>query len=766
MKSRLIRFIALFSGGLAVLVAVFVYAPLPFLEASPVDTARALDNEERTHAKFELIESGRSLDQPFPAMMMRRENPTTPERVELGRLLYFDPIVSGDNQQSCATCHHPDLGFSDGRGTSMGFGGQGIGPQRVGGHDLPRGSPTIWNAAYNGSQFWDGRATDLEDQAQNPIAADAEMGQDRDELVEELRAVPEYVERFAGAFDGDGAAAITFENVTFAIAAFERTIVTHDSRYDKYAAGDKGALTESERRGLNLFRSLKTRCFECHNLPTFANPDFKIIGVPELDGQEFDPGRGKFDGPDYDGAFKVPTLRNVALTAPYMHNGKLSTLAEVVEFYADGGGLKFGKTGLDDKIRKFHLKNKERRDLVAFLEALTDESALPEVPTAVPSGLPVIERLGDAARRAPPPPDAPTVAVDVPRDAEGHLLIASGSGLKIQDGLDAAKPGDTVKVMPGIYHETLSFDAHEVTLIGVEVDGERPVLDGEKRLTDAMVGVGHDLEIRGFDIRNYTSNGVMLNLSTDVRFIDLKLDDTGLYGVYPVESVGVLVENCTVTGARDAGIYVGQSKDVIVKDCVAHANVTGIEIENCIDAIVEGCDVYDNAGGVLVFLLPNNPSKLSQRCVVRNNKIHDNNHFNFADPNATVANVPSGTGVMLLAADDVEVVDNEITGNKTVGVVVLALDNLFDAFDVDPIPERNVVHGNVLANNGTDIDAKAVRQGFPEGADLMWDLSGVGHGFDQPGATTFPPSLPAPDWGDFRRRANQRFWTLLMKAFG
>ncbi|PYQ18676.1 MAG: hypothetical protein DMF79_14385, partial [Acidobacteria bacterium] len=256
------------------------------------------------------------LRRPFPTLSFR--DPLTPKRVALGRLLFFDPILSGANDMSCATCHHPDLGLSDGRGQSMGKGGRGLGPARTGGAVVKRGAPTLWNAAFNQRQFWDGRASDLEDQARFPITSPIEMDQKPAELVHELRAIPEYVRLFDEAFEGTQGSVVTFENTTRAIAAFERTLVSDASPFDRYRMGDPTALTPAARRGLTLFRSLKTRCFECHGFPTFANPDFKVIGVPDLPGQAKDLGRAETGaGPAYERAFKVPTLRNVALTAPY-----------------------------------------------------------------------------------------------------------------------------------------------------------------------------------------------------------------------------------------------------------------------------------------------------------------------------------------------------------------------------------------------------------------------------------------------------------------
>lgn len=743
-----------------------LFLPYPWLQPEILEEEEIEAIEERGHRYFEMITEGQNLNRPFPDMLVREENPLTADKIELGRLLFFDPILSADNASSCATCHHPDLGFSDNRKFSMGFGGQGLGQRRTGGIELPRNTPSVWNAAYNVLQFWDGRAVDLEEQAEGPIQHPKEMGQDPEELVKELSAIPEYVSWFDKAF-GEGE--ITLEKVTYAIGAFERTVISQNARYDQFAAGDKDALTAAERRGLNLFRSLKTRCFECHNLPTFANPDFKVIGVPEEDGRDLDLGRAEIVGAGYEGAFKVPTLRNVALTAPYMHNGTFETLAEVIDFYAAGGGTTLGMDMLeiDDKIRPFSLSPRERDDLVAFLHALTDESNKPAFPEQVPSGLPIVPRLEN---------QSPEMAAERKRTTEppansirriGNQLIVE-AGQLIQDAVDASQPGDTVIVMPGIYNETLALDVSQLTLIGVHTDSTRAVLDGQGVLSDGMVGSGSDLVIEGFEVRNYTANGLMIDLATNITFRDLHVEDTGLYGVYPVEVVGVVVEGTTVIGARDAGIYVGQSKDIVVRGNTVHGNVTGIEIENSVNALVEDNDVYDNAGGVLVFLLPNNPSKLSKGCIVQNNRIYNNNHVNFADPNAIVSTVPSGTGIMILAADDVRVTQNDILNNKSMGIAVIGLETLFGGdkeYDVDPTPENNWIYGNQIEGNGLDPDQKVIDAGF-DGADLIWDMTGLNNSWNQEGVSMLPYTLPEKDWGNFRRRANYRLWQIAASVLG
>jgi cytochrome c peroxidase len=682
------------------------------------------------------------LQKAFPTEIVQPpDNPTTPEKVELGRLLFFDPILSDDNTLSCAHCHHPHLGFSDGLPRSRGRGGAGAGRERTGGIELTRGAPSLWNTVYNHRQFWDGRAAHLEEQARMVITTPEEVNADPAELVRELKAIPEYRALFDKAFGGKDGESITFKNVTYAIAAFQRTLVSFNSRFDRYAAGDGSALSPQEKRGLKLFLSPKTRCNECHGIPVFADRNFKVIGVPNpkdgpADVAKPEAERGRGGGPN--GAFKIPTLRNIALTAPYMHNGVFETLEEVLDFYAGGGGRGLGLDVplQDDKIRKFTLTPQEKADLIAFLLALTDESAAPEIPARVPSGLPVVQpqvprlptrlnidspelrRIRQMQRRAESrstavrtseSPLTPTLS-PLTKGGEGagvggFRAIVQGSpssplrrekrvgvrgdspsparivevrpGESIQEAVDRAGRNGIVRIYPGTYHENVLVIHHGVTIEGVIRNGKRPVLDGRNLLPDAISGLGNDFKVTNLEIRNYQGNGVVVHKARNVVFRNLVLHNTGLYGVYPIECDGVLVEDCKVSGARDAGIYVGQSRNIVVRRNEAFQNVTGIEIENSVNAIVEDNYVHNNTGGILVFLLPFNPSKVQDGCIVRRNRVINNNTPNFADPEAIVSNVLKGTGIMLLAADNTEVYENEIVGNGTFGIMTTGCASFF-----------------------------------------------------------------------------------------
>jgi parallel beta-helix repeat protein len=710
------------------------------------------------------------LQQPFPRMKAVEENPVTPAKFKLGRLLYFDPILSGENTISCAHCHHPDFGFSDGRKTSMGLHGQGVGPERTGGDVLARRAPVIWNAAYNPLQFWDGRAKDLEHQAEGPIQDAHEMNQNAGELVKELLAIPKYVRLFQNAFGGKPEEAVTFRNVTSAIATFERTFLSFNSKFDRYAAGDSYALNDSEKRGLQLFRSLKTRCFECHAFPNFSDGSFRVNGVPDLEGQAHDLGRAKVPGQGPEGAFKVPTLRNTALAGPYMHNGRFATLDDVIAFYAKGGGRQYPNQTLaiDDKIGAFDITAEETADLVAFLKALTDTSLLPEAPIEVPSGLPVV------AVKAKPMPALQSVAenrssrreevvtekskIIPPRAGQKSKIdqslltsapaIAVKAGESIQAAVDRARNGERIEVFPGAYHQSVMVDKAGISLIGVQVNGERPVLDGQNKLGDAVQGSADEFSMQGFSIRNYTGNGVVNHRATHVTYRDMIVENPGLYAIYPVECTNVLVEGCVVSGAKDAGIYVGQSRDIVVRNNEVFHNVAGIEIENSVRALVANNSAHHNTAGILVFLLPNLPSKVASHTRVVGNRSWENNHENFGKPGTTVSFLPPGLGMLIMAADHTEVTQNQIFGNDSQGVQMISYLTSQVApkkkmeLDIEPNSDNNLIHANLYHDNGQHPAKTYLDQKIP-GGDIAWDGTGVGNGWQEtPDAKTFPAELP------------------------
>ncbi|WP_428357745.1 cytochrome-c peroxidase [Methyloprofundus sp.] len=289
-------------------------------------------------------------------------NPTTAEKVELGRILFHDPRLSSTGTVSCASCHNTMLGGEDNRPNSMGVNGQ------TGG----RSAPTVWNSAFNEVQFWDGRAASLEDQAAGPVTNPIEMGMKNwDDVVDRLKSIDGYQAYFEKAF---GKNSISKDNATKAIAAYERTLITPNSPYDKYAKGNKKALTEQQVRGLN--KVVELGCVNCHSGPAFNGPGtfqkFPLIDNAYLEKQyklSEDKGLYEVTGKSGDeNFFKVPTLRNIALTAPYFHNGSVKTLDKAVKVMAN---VQLGQK----------LTAAEVDDIVAFLNALTGEFPKQEMPT-------------------------------------------------------------------------------------------------------------------------------------------------------------------------------------------------------------------------------------------------------------------------------------------------------------------------------------------------------------------------------------------------
>jgi cytochrome c peroxidase len=298
------------------------------------------------------------------------DNPMNDDKIALGKLLYFDPRFSHDETIACASCHRPDHGFADPHPTSAGVGGQ------LGG----RNSPTVINRLFSAEQFWDGRAEDLEHQAHGPLVNPVEMAMpSHDEVVARVKAIKGYRPLFKKAFGDD---TIDIDRVGKAIAAYERTVVSGDSPYDRYQAGERGALGPAAVRGLALFDG-KANCQVCHTGFNFTDESYHNLGVG-VNAAKPDLGRYEQTKNDVErGAFKTPTLRNVAQTAPYMHDGSEATLRDVIELYDRGGSP---NPHLSKEIKPLHLSVQEKADLVAFLESLTGEvqNATPVPPKSLP----------------------------------------------------------------------------------------------------------------------------------------------------------------------------------------------------------------------------------------------------------------------------------------------------------------------------------------------------------------------------------------------
>lgn len=301
----------------------------------------------------------------LPEVPIPSGNPPTAETIALGRKLFHDKRLSGDNTIACASCHNPALGFTDQHAVSTGMGGK----------TGTRNAPTVLNAAYYPVQFWDGRAPSLELQAAGPIANPVEMNQPHEASVAKLAADTQYQGEFEKAF---GPGPVTLDKVEKAIASFERTMLSANSPFDRYQyGGDKKALSPAAIRGLAIFKDSKRgNCATCHtidqNFALFSDGKFHNLGVGvDANGDLKDLGRYNETKVEADkGAFRTPTLRNIALTAPYMHDGSEKTLRQVVDFYVGGGT---SNPHLDKEIKELKLSGQERADLVAFLESLTGE---------------------------------------------------------------------------------------------------------------------------------------------------------------------------------------------------------------------------------------------------------------------------------------------------------------------------------------------------------------------------------------------------------
>jgi cytochrome c peroxidase len=345
------------------------------------------------------------------------DNPSTSEKVELGRLLFWDPILSGAKDTACATCHHPDFGYADGLDLSLGTHGVGLGALRR--FDRPgtrpfttRNSPTLLNIGFAGidmsftyeparaPMFWDMRARGLEAQALEPLKAVEEMRGDTfaepeavDMVVARLNAIPEYRTHFARAFNARSA--VTAANLAKAIASFERSLVAVNSPFDRYVRGDTSAMTPLQLSGMQSFQT--SGCANCHNGPMFTDYQVRTLGVADH------PALAESDtGVDGKYRFRTASLRNLKYTAPYMHNGMLGTLDDVLSFYNGVRGFRtgtqnpnVGPVDLDPLVFTVSFGGDSRRTIVAFLDALNDDDFDKTIPDRVPSGLAVGGRIRD-----------------------------------------------------------------------------------------------------------------------------------------------------------------------------------------------------------------------------------------------------------------------------------------------------------------------------------------------------------------------------------
>jgi len=300
-----------------------------------------------------------------------------------------------------------------------------------------------------------------------------------------------------------------------------------------------------------------------------------------------------------------------------------------------------------------------------------------------------------------------------PAGAPNQIVVTVDEGDSIQEAVKKAKPGTTIHIMPGTYSETIYIDKDNIRLIGVIEEGERATLDGLGKLNDAILYSGNNIVVENLRITRYKGNGIMGQAGNNFEIRNNIIVDTGVYGVFPQLGKNGVVEHNVISGIEDAAIYVGMSDNIHVAHNDVFDSVAGIEIENSRHAIVENNYVHNNTGGILAFITPGLPIKTTFDVIIRNNFIVGNNHDNFGAPGSTVAGIPPGTGVLIMAADQVVVESNIISDNKNAGILIVDhahAANISDDPDSEPNPDQISVLDNTMINNGyeTIISIKAL----------------------------------------------------------
>lgn len=306
------------------------------------------------------------------------------------------------------------------------------------------------------------------------------------------------------------------------------------------------------------------------------------------------------------------------------------------------------------------------------------------------------------------------------------VVIRVATGESIAQAIEGASPGSVIEVEPGTYREALLADIPDLTLRGIVRGDSRPVLEGDGELSDGVIATRAAFTMSGFAIRHYRGNGVSTQGVAGVLLSDLRIEDSGLYGLYPVESWNVEIRDCVVSGARDAGIYVGTSNRVRVVHNEVHHNVIGIQIQNTNDAEIRDNNAHDNSAGIVVDLVPHRIQKAAARTQVLGNRVAENNLTNFGDPVARAAKLPPGLGILVRGADATRIEGNQVVDNRSlgIGVIRLAKGEAEEDPDIDPLPDDTRIGPNTHHGNGLDPHRTTLERIGGMG-EIVWDGTGA-----------------------------------------
>jgi nitrous oxidase accessory protein NosD len=395
---------------------------------------------------------------------------------------------------------------------------------------------------------------------------------------------------------------------------------------------------------------------------------------------------------------------------------------------------------VDVHVQGFEISESEKADLIAFLYALTDESALPEIPTSLPSGLPVVPRLENPAREVVQQMNRPYKGEQVEGRRDPQVLTVA-AGQSIQSVIDQARSGDTIRIPYGNYSESLFIDEPGIHLIGLpNAKGAFPILEGEGKQANGVIATGDGFEMAFLELQGFSASGVLVKAARGVYLHDLSLIGPGTLGLAVELCSDVKIEHVKASGLRLAGVYASSSEQVSITRVEAHRNTIGIELENSIHSEVSASHTYENSVGIFVALRPHLSSKISRYIRVFDNLVENNNFDSYLSSNPLW-----GKGILVLASDHTEVWGNMIRGHENAGLAVNSLRGEFsdNKMDVGINPDFLYAHDNSYSRNKPDI---------------AWDSAGSGNAFDEQLSSSSPGILPSNQWSG---PAYNLYWRLL-----